>query len=364
MSDRPADSERVSIQQASNLAESAAIASQTSTLWSCRPWLWLPPAWAHALAPSLLPLASLFAPDADEVRWREFSWRGMQFRNPLGTAGGLDKDAESMDEWAALGAGFLEIGTITPKAQGPNPGRIVDRDVRAGALWNRMGFPSQGLRVARANLQDWSAAAGRPGERATPVFVNAGKNRDTSLDEAAQDYAFVIRELDDLADAFTINISSPNTQGLRDLFQPQRLRDFLSPLREVTRRPLLLKLSPDLDAESLASAIESLVSVGLDGVVATNTTLARPPQVNFPPEGGLSGAPLAALSLRMLDEVLRLLGRDRDGRLVVSAGGVMNTDDVLQRLDRGADLVQVYSTLVLNGPWLFSQAARRLGPRP
>lgn len=333
-------------------------------LWSCRPWLWLPPAWAHALAPSLLPLAALLAPDADDLRWREFSWRGMKFRNPLGTAGGLDKDAESLDEWAALGAGFLEIGTITPKAQGPNPGRIVDRDVRAGALWNRMGFPSQGLRVARANLQDWSAAAGGPGERLTPVFVNAGKNRDTSLDQAAADYALVIRELDDLADAFTINISSPNTQGLRDLFQPERLRDFLSPLREATRRPLLLKLSPDLDAESLASAIDSLLSVGLDGVVATNTTLARPPQVNFPPEGGLSGAPLATLSLHMLDEVLRLLGRGREGRLVVSAGGVMNTDDVLQRLDRGADLVQVYSTLVLNGPWLFSQAARRLRPLP
>jgi dihydroorotate dehydrogenase len=348
-----------SIERDSKLPYAGASSALPGPMWSCRPWLWLPAAWSHALAPSLLPLATFFSPDLEELRWREFTWRGIKFRSPLGTAGGLDKDAESLDEWAALGSGFMEIGTITPRPQGPNPGRIVDRDVQAGALWNRMGFPSQGAQIAHRNLQDWSAAAGGPGERTTPVFVNAGKNRETSLDQASEDYVNVLRSFDDLADVFTVNISSPNTQGLRDLFQPRRLYDFLSPLREASRRPMLLKLSPDLDGESLASAVESIVKVGFDGVVATNTTLARPPEVNFPTEGGLSGAPLAKRSEATLREVLRLLGPAREGRLVVSAGGVMSVDDVFQRLDLGADLVQVYSTLVLNGPWLFSQTARR-----
>ena len=334
------------------------IASPTSAL-AFRPWLWLPPQWAHALAPTLLPLAALLAPEPQTLTWRELNWRGLRFRNPLGTAGGLDKDAESLDEWMALGAGFMEIGTITPKPQGPNSGRILDRDVAANALWNRMGFPSQGLSVALANLQDWSAAIGRPSERLTPVFVNAGKNRDTSLDKAADDYVEVVRTFDELADAFTINISSPNTQGLRDLFEPQRLRDFLSPVRDASQRPMLLKLSPDLDAESLDSAINSLVKVGFDGVVATNTTLARPHEVDFPPEGGMSGAPLAQRSEQMLRDLLHSLGPAREGRLIVSVGGVMTAEDALGRLDQGADLVQVYSTLVLNGPWLFAQAARK-----
>ena len=322
-----------------------------------KPWLWLPARLAHDLSP--LALRSLAAVRAPHVpRWRPLVWRGLSFDNPLGLAGGVDKDGSGVRGWWALGAGFVEVGTVTPLPQRPNPGVIMERDLPARALWNKMGFPSVGAeRVARALRR-------LPRPHATPVFVNVGKNRDTPNELAAGDYVACLHRLAGLADAFVINVSSPNTKGLRDLQGPSHLREFLRPIvaeRDAQEKPvpLLLKLSPDLDAEGIRRAAEQALDLGVDGFVTTNTTLARESTSVFPAhEGGVSGAPLAERSKAALRELLTALGPRRAGLLVVSVGGVLSAADAIERLEMGADLVQAYSALVFEGPRFFAQAAK------
>lgn len=321
-----------------------------------KPWMLLSPKRAHDLMPIGLQLLSAFRETHIPV-WSPFTWRGLEFKNRLGIAGGVDKDGELIEEWWTFGPGFIEIGTVTPKPQGPNDGRIVDRDLAHRALWNRMGFPSKGAWYVRANLTDL------PKERATPIFVNIGKNRTTSNEAAVNDYIECIDIIGDLADAWVINISSPNTPGLRDLFKPEKFHPFLEAIIEArtmrTRRraPVLLKLSPDLSAEDLEFVIATAVKLGIDGFIATNTTLAREPGLKFPNEGGVSGQPLAKRSKEVLRQLIALLGSARHDFLIVSVGGVMDTEDVRERISLGADLVQVYSTLVFEGPWFFSRVA-------
>ena len=322
-----------------------------------KPWLRIPPKLAHDLAPLALQLAASFREIKTPV-WKPFSWRGLQFQNRLGTAGGVDKDAELVEEWWAFGAGFVEVGTITPEPQAPNLGKIFDRDIQNRALWNRMGFPSSGVFVARENLRDL------PGPRATPVFVNIGKNRTTSNDDAVRDYASCISALSGLADVIVINISSPNTTGLRELLEPQHLHRFLAGVLAARNRsdhadtPVLLKLSPDMLKEELKNVIDIACSLGIDGFTATNTTLARDHHSPFPHEGGVSGGPLAERSIATLGFILETLGSRRDGKLIVSAGGILTPEDVKNRLDMGCDLVQAYTALVYEGPWFFDQVAR------
>lgn len=340
---------------------------------SFRPWLYLPAKLAHDLAPIGLDLGATFTravnADVHGFKWSRKD-RTMSFRNPLGIAGGVDKDGLQIAGWNHFGAGFVEIGTVTPRPQAPNAGVIIGRDNEHEALWNRMGFPGLGAHFARRNLREWrmkerSEAAGAR----FPVFVNIGKQRETSLETAAADYVWLVDFFSQdflgshLVDAFVINISSPNTKGLRELFSRDRLTDFLAPIAEKLQHfgtPGLLKLSPDMDDQTFQAALAVATELDLDGFIATNTTAARPGGIDFPTEGGLSGAPLTSRSREVLAKVISELGDRRHGRLIVSAGGVLDGSEAQHRLLLGADLVETYSGLVFHGPRFFSRALRDL----
>lgn len=319
-----------------------------------KPWLLLPAKWAHDLSPLFLKTFAAFS-ERTPPTWRTLVWKGLVFQNPLGIAGGVDKNADFIKAWPGLGCGFVEIGTVTPRPQTPNPGRILDRDRASRAMWNRMGFPSAGAEETLANLK-----AARP--FATPIFVNIGKNRETPNENAAEDYLALVHYFRDHADAFVVNISSPNTKGLRDLQGAEPLRKLLSPLVAAAAgygRPLLVKLSPDLADAELEQSLEVGAECGVDGFILTNTTLSREPDSPFPPEGGVSGQPLKEISKRVLRRAVEILGPRRRNFLLVSVGGIMTADDVFERLDLGADLVEVYSALVFEGPGFFGQVAKK-----
>jgi dihydroorotate dehydrogenase len=326
-------------------------------LWR-KPWLWLPPKVAHDLAPFFL-YSRTFVFKAVTLRWRPFSWRGLEFANRLGIAGGVDKDGSSLPGWWSLGVGFVEVGTVTPRPQGPNPGRIIARDATRSALWNKMGFPSRGMDQVANNLRKIR----RPYH--TPVFINIGKNRDTRNESAASDYVTCLQNLYEFADAFVINISSPNTSGLRELLKPENLKGFLAPIIEARnklatttgKKPLLLKLSPDLEQSDLENAIEVSLALNIDGWIVSNTTLSREQGMDFPKEGGVSGGPLAPLAKDILRRTMMIIGPRKEDRLLISAGGVMSPQDVKDRLDLGADLVQVYSALIFEGPRFFKRTS-------
>lgn len=327
----------------------------------------------HSFAPQALETLRLLNRPV-KLEAEPFHWQArataVRFRNRLGIAGGVDKDAGQIRGWHHFGAGFVEVGTVTPEPQRPNSGWIMGRDAETKALWNRMGFPSKGGKVAKENLREWRIFENTHAFERFPIFVNIGKNRTTSLEDANKDYVSLIELFAQtekqtgmrLADAFVVNISSPNTAGLRDLFQKARLAGFLSPIAQALAThsaPGLLKLSPDLDAESLRNAVHVACDLGLEGFIATNTTVERKPGSPFPPEGGVSGAPLTEKSRECLRALIRELGRERSGKLIVSAGGVMSRDEYLERREIGADLVQAYSALAFQGPWFFATTLAR-----
>jgi dihydroorotate dehydrogenase len=318
-----------------------------------KPWLWLSPSLAHKLSPIAVNGLSMMT-FGRKPEWDSFTWRNLKFPNRLGLAGGVDKDARNVEAWWNMGAGFLEIGTVTPKPQAGNPGLVVDRDEKHEAIWNKLGFPSQGVERVKNRLK----ALPRP--FTAPVFANIGKNRDTSLEDAHRDYSFLLLELDGLVDGFVINVSSPNTQGLRELLKPERLREFLKPIlaSRPSKAPILLKLSPDLEDDDLKNALDTSHELGIDGWVLTNTSQGLREGLNFPSEGGVSGRPLTRKSEELLKRAVAVLGPKREGRLIVSVGGVMTADDVASRLRLGADLVQVYSALIFSGPYFFRKVAK------
>lgn len=322
-----------------------------------KPWLLLPPRWAHDLSPLALPLYSLVFGQHSPPAWRSFTWRGLTFKNPLGIAGGVDKNAEHLKEWWALGCGFVEVGTVTPRPQHANPGKILDRDLKHQSMWNRMGFPSHGADEVFYNLNYYG-----PYYR-TPIFVNIGKNRETPNEEAVNDYLSLVDKFRPMADVFVVNISSPNTRGLRDLQSKENLSRLLGMIVQKVSHyqptPVLVKLSPDMPEEVLAETVLHCHELGVDGFVLTNTTLSRHEGCPYPAEGGLSGAPLKNLSEKALSVALQALGEKRQGKLMVSVGGVMSPEDVTRRLALGADLVQIYSALVFQGPGFFQQVARQ-----
>ncbi|MGZ3768326.1 MAG: quinone-dependent dihydroorotate dehydrogenase [Bdellovibrio sp.] len=322
-----------------------------------KPWLLLPPQWAHDLSSLALPIYSLIH-GGKIPQWKSFTWHSLHFQNPVGIAGGVDKNAEHLKEWWSLGCGFVEVGTVTPRPQKPNPGKIVDRDLKLQAMWNKMGFPSDGAEEVFYNLTSYA-----PNYR-TPIFVNIGKNRYTPNESAVQDYLTLIDKFRPFADVYVVNISSPNTKGLRDLQSKDNLSSLIEPIVERVSRfeptPVLVKLSPDMGDEALAETVLHCQQLGVHGFVLTNTTLSRPSNCHFPiGEGGLSGAPLKQLSQRALKVAIDALGSKREGMLLVSAGGVMTPEDVFERLHLGADLVQIYSALVFHGPGFFHTVARR-----
>jgi dihydroorotate dehydrogenase len=323
-----------------------------------KPWLLLPPKWAHDLGPWVLPIIAKFCAK-QIVSYRPFHWRGLRFENPIGLAGGADKSGASLLAWQKLGVGFLEVGTITPHAQKANPGQILDRDKKHKAVWNKMGFPNAGMLDLKTQLQKISK------QRKVPLFINIGKNRTTPNEKAAQDYIACLHNLYEEADGFVINISSPNTQDLRDLLKKENLENFLKPLlsfklKQSQQKPFLLKLSPDMEPDSLISALETSLALNIDGWILTNTTLSRPANLSFPSEGGVSGAPLCELAFQNLLRAAEYLKNKKGDRLLISTGGIFTANEAQRRLDAGADLVQIYSALIFEGPLLFQKISAQL----
>ena len=289
---------------------------------------------------------------------------GLRFPNPVGLAAGLDKDARAPAAFAALGLGSVEIGTVTPRAQAGNPRPRIIRLPADGALINRLGFPSRGAPRVRAALR----RTPRPLPGDAVLGINLGKNATTPLDEAPADYVAVLDALYDQAAYAVVNVSSPNTRGLRDLQERRALETLLRAV--VARRdsraastgrriPLLVKVAPDLDWNGLRAVLEAVDAAGVEGIVATNTTLSRE-GLTAPrrsESGGLSGAPLRGRST----EVVRWLVKETGGRLpVVGVGGISHPDHALEKLDAGASLVQVYTGLVYAGPALPGRICRAL----
>jgi dihydroorotate dehydrogenase len=274
---------------------------------------------------------------------------GLTFPSPLGVAAGLDKDAEHFEGLGALGFGFVEVGTLTPLAQGSNPPPILARVTDDRALLNRMGFPNKGAEAAARRL------AARRSE--TIVGANVGKNRETPLDRAADDYAQAARVSAPYADYLVVNVSSPNTPGLRDLERVDNLRPLIEAVQDaVGDRPVLVKISPDLSDAGIDTVADLALDLGLAGIVATNTTLRRDglrtpaaevDRIAWPEGGGVSGAPLRARSLEVLRRLRARLG---DRVVLVSVGGVESADDVWERVLAGATLVQVYTGFIYGGP--------------
>jgi dihydroorotate dehydrogenase len=274
---------------------------------------------------------------------------GLTFPSPLGVAAGLDKDAEHFEGLGALGFGFVEVGTLTPRPQVANPAPILARVTADRALLNRMGFPTTGAEAAARRLADRRSA--------TIVGANLGTNRETELEQAADDYAQAARALAPYADYLVLNVSSPNTPGLRDLQSVGHLRPLIEAVKQaVSGRPLLVKISPDMSDEDLDEVADLALELGLAGIVATNTTLRRDglstpaaevAKLAWPDGGGVSGAPLKARSLEVLR---RLRARVGDRLVLISAGGVGSADDVWERVLAGATLVQVYTGFIYGGP--------------
>jgi dihydroorotate dehydrogenase len=313
-----------------------------------KPWLWLPPKLAHDLSPLAVQFLSLLQ-QKKTPEWKPFSWKNIHFKNRLGLAGGVDKNGTNLEAWERLGCGFIELGTVTPLPQNSNPGKIFDRSIEDEALWNKMGFPSHGAEEVFFNLRNFKSES-----PSIPVFVKIGKNRHTLNEFAANDYIYLIDKFDSLADGFVVNISSPNTKGLRDLANRESLEGFLKPIAATkselgSSKPILLKLSPDMEPDDLKRIIDISLQNEVDGFVLTNTTLSRKTQKNFPAEGGLSGKPVATLSKIALQTATNHLGSEKSKKLLISVGGVMTSDDVFERLSLGADLVEVYTTLVFSG---------------
>lgn len=283
---------------------------------------------------------------------------GLTFPNPVGMAAGFDKDARVFDALGALGFGFVEVGTVTAHGQPGNPKPRLFRLPADKALLNRMGFNNEGATSAAARL----AARGRAGR---PILgVNIGKSKITEAALAAADYEQSAEQLAPWADYLVVNVSSPNTPGLRDLQAVESLRPILAATRRALDRksperrvPLVVKIAPDLNDADIRATAELALEMGLDGIIATNTTIGRGGLVTPAGEvsalgaGGLSGRPLKERSL----EVLRLLASSTGGRItLISAGGIETAADVQARLAAGATLVQVYSALVYEGPGLPS----------
>lgn len=326
-----------------------------------KPWLWIPPQLAHDLSPLALKLYGRFN-SYQTLTWSPFSWHGIEFTNRLGLAGGVDKNADNIEHWWTLGPGFVEIGTITPKSQPGHIGKRIGRDYAQRSLWNRLGFPSRGVDEVAARMKELYQP------HFTPIFANIGKNASTPLADASRDYITCIEKLSGYVDAFVVNISSPNTEGLRELAKPNNFQRFLEPIVAAnkarkgiraadTNTPLLIKLSPDTNDEDLDNILHTSAGLGVDGWILTNSSVEIRQNLPFPKEGGVSGKPLAFRSKEILTKALQSLGTKRKGKLVISCGGILSPQDVFERLEMGADLVQVYSALIFDGPFFFRKVS-------
>jgi len=290
---------------------------------------------------------------------------GLKFPNRIGLAAGLDKNGRCIDGLGAMGFGFIEVGTVTPKAQAGNPKPRMFRLPEAQALINRLGFNNQGLDAFIANVQRATSFRKTGGI----VGLNIGKNAATPIENAVDDYLIGLEGVYPFADYVTVNISSPNTKNLRALQSDEALDALLSALqsrrgklaRQSGRRvPMFVKIAPDLDEAQVGVIAAALKKNRIDGVIATNTTIARDAVKGMPhgeETGGLSGRPVFEASNRVIGQLRAALGKDYP---IIGVGGVMSGADARAKIDAGADLVQIYTGLIYKGPALVTEAARAL----
>jgi dihydroorotate dehydrogenase len=276
---------------------------------------------------------------------------GLTFPSPIGLAGGFDKNATLMPFLAALGFGFIEVGTVTLKPQPGNPRPRMFRYPDEKAVINRMGFNNDGADAVAERLRAWRATEAA---KRTPLFVNVGKNREVPLEGAVEAYVECYRRLAPHADAAVLNLSSPNTPGLRDLQRPEHLEELLGAVRSVKAGPVLVKIAPDLDDSQIAEISDVCVRLA-DGMICTNTTLDRLPGMHE--AGGLSGRPLLEKSTSVLAKVRARVGA---GYPLIGVGGIFTADDVREKLAAGADLVQVYTGFIYEGPMIARRLAREV----
>ena len=277
---------------------------------------------------------------------------GIDFPSPVGLAAGLDKNAKLISQFSSLGFGFIEIGTVTPKPQSGNPKKRLFRLLSDEGIINRMGFNNDGIELIASRLKKKGNII---------VGGNIGKNKITSIKNAVSDYLISFDYLFDLVDYFAINVSSPNTENLRDLQNKDNLVYLLSSIQKnnqsrKTPKPILLKIAPDLSNDQLLSIIDVVTKTSIDGIIATNTTIQRKnlkSSKNITTEpGGLSGAPLTNRST----DVIRFLYKFSNGKIpIIGVGGIMNPNDAIEKIKAGASLVQLYSGFVYSGPSLVRQ---------
>jgi dihydroorotate dehydrogenase len=296
-----------------------------------------------------------FVPDPIELA-------GLRFPNRVGLAAGLDKNARCIDALGGMGFGFVEVGTVTPKPQPGNPRPRMFRLTEANALINRLGFNNEGLAAFVANVQ-----RSRFRRQGRLLGLNIGKNATTPIENATSDYLECLAGVYPHADYVTVNISSPNTKNLRALQSDEALDALLSAIaasrtalaaQHGRRVPIFVKIAPDLDEAQVDVIAATLRRHGMDGVVATNTTISRERVKGLPhaeEAGGLSGGPLLEASNRVIAQLRAALGR---GYPIIGVGGVLSAQDALSKLEAGADVVQIYTGLIYKGPALVDQIAR------
>jgi len=276
---------------------------------------------------------------------------GLNFPNPIGLAAGLDKNGVALPAWAALGFGFIEIGTVTAKPQPGNPEPRIFRLPQQQALINRLGFNNDGADAIAERLRALRRTKRWPG---VPIGINIGKSRATPLEHATEDYLYSFRLLRDFADYIALNVSSPNTPGLRELQEPRKLSELLNAIGNepgTATKPVLIKISPDLLPIELESILNVCAEHGVAGIIATNTTLDHssvPPELDE--EGGLSGAPLREKATALMRDIVA-----KSAIPVIASGGICDAGSAREKLQAGAELVQLYTGFVYCGPRLLRE---------
>lgn len=286
---------------------------------------------------------------------------GLTFKNPVGLAAGFDKDAKLFNELSNYGFGFIEIGTVTPKPQDGNPKKRLFRLKKDRALINRMGFNNGGVQDAVKRLKKQSPNLKK---RGVIIGGNIGKNKTTPNENATEDYLICFKALHDHVDYFVVNVSSPNTPNLRALQDKEPLTDLLNTLKLENKeynnpKPILLKIAPDLTDDQLMDIIDIVNQTKIDGIIATNTTISREglQDTSKSEVGGLSGKPLSERST----EVIRFLSEKRNkGFPIIGVGGIHTVEDALKKIEAGADLIQIYTGFIYEGPKLIKRINRAL----
>jgi dihydroorotate dehydrogenase len=337
---------------------------------------WFPPEEVHHFSMNGLSLARRFPgiknifrshfTAAPELKKELF---GLTFTNPVGLAAGFDKNALYLDELQMLGFGFIEVGTVTPKPQEGNEKPRLFRVPAHQAIINRMGFNNDGVKAVAERLRHWKILQKKNSPNTLIIGGNIGKNKSTPNEDAWKDYEICFRELFDCVDYFVVNVSSPNTPGLRELQEKESLNKILGHLQMINKqrpspKPLLLKIAPDLTTSQIDDVIDLALEIKLDGLVATNTTIDRTSLTDIAQDkidaigaGGLSGKPLKERST----EIVRYIHERTNGSIpVIASGGIFTAEDAKEKLNAGASLVQVWTGFIYKGPNIVKNICRGL----